>query len=377
MKVWTFDDPRSFGARGIVRGALQGMEEYGWTVHAPLLDPTAGIASLRDDLLAFSPDLLFFVNQPPDLYLTQMGFSPSEIQQLTDRRLVWILDDPFLLGRDPFNPQDSILVADPAFAETVRQRGGTRVSFLPVAADIETPGRVRDTFSSPVAYVGSVKNMEEWHKKVPLEFDQYLTRVIAEKLKTQSTAIDQILETMPLAPGRRVNLDGPLAYYLYVMANNQFRIDLLEALIPYGLQLFGGGDWPALLRDSCLRTRYRGALDPVSETPDLYRSASVSINLRSLQGFTAPTQRDFNVPAAGGFLLSSDLGTKPTDVCRAYWAGIKSLSFTNRDEMLGKVRESLASPQRRLEWTESVQEVIQHRHRYVHRVDRIAEFLKT
>jgi hypothetical protein len=43
--------------------------------------------------------------------------------------------------------------------------------------------------------------------------------------------------------------------------------------------------------------------------------------------------------------------------------------------MLDKVRQFLALPQRRKEWVESVQQVVYQRHRYVHRVERIAEFL--
>lgn len=375
MKVWTFDDPRSFGARSIVRGVLRGMEEYGWSVRAPRLDPAAGVVTLRTDLIEFSPDLLFFVNQPPDLYLLQMGFSLLEIRQMGVKRIVWLLDDPFLLGGDPFHSEDTIVVADPAFIPAVEERGGKRIFFLPVAADIERPGRVRETFSAPVAYIGSVKNMDAWRRKIAPELDQYLTRVIAEKVRSPARPVEEIMSAMPLAPGRHVQLDGPLAYYLYVMANNQFRIMLLESLVPYGLQFFGNQDWLDLLGSSRLRNRYRGTLDPVTETPDLYRSASISLNLRSLQGFTASTQRDFNVPAAGGFLLSSDFGVKSVDVCRSYWEDIRSPSFGDRREMLERVREFLASPRRCKEWVESVQPVIRQRHRYVHRVERIVDFL--
>ncbi len=351
------------------------MEEYGWTVRAPRLDPSSDIAALRTDLIEFSPDLLFFVNQPSSLYLSQIGFSSEEIAGLDVQRLVWILDDPFILGDDTFDSRDVILVADPAFAPNVRKRGGNRILFLPVAADIEQPGTDRPEFAAPVAYVGSVKNMETWRRQVPPDLCQYLDRIVDRKTREPSVPVERIMEEIPFAPNRRVELTGQLAYYLYVTANNRYRIEMLEKLYPIGLQLFGGADWPGFLTDSRLRYRYRGTLDPKTETPDLYRSASISINLRSLQGFTAPTQRDFNVPAAGGFLLSSTFNLPPSNETQTYWEGIRSSTFTSTDELVDQVCHLMSDPSQRREWTEQTKEVISEQHRYVHRVERIAWFL--
>ncbi|HPA47353.1 MAG TPA: glycosyltransferase [bacterium] len=375
MKIWSFDDPQSFGARTVVCGALRGMEECGWHVRAPRLDPAAGMPSLKSDLQAFSPDCVFFVNQPPGLYYARMGFRPDEWQSLPYRRLVWILDDPFILGNDPFHPEDIILIADPAFETTVRQRGGVQVHFLPVAADIEQPGTIRDQYAAPVGYVGSVKNMQDWSRKVPSDLRDYLDRIVAEKVRRPAVPFEQLLQEIPFAPGRRVTLDGPLAYYLYVMANNRFRIELLEQLVPFGLQLYGGSDWPLFVEHSALQHCYRGILDPITETPDFYRSAAISINLRSLQGFTAPTQRDFNIPAAGGFLLSADLGTQPVASCVPYWEGIRSPTFRDATEIVKQTQHLLSSSNERMEWVNSVRQVIHRNHRYVHRVERIAEIL--
>ncbi len=375
MKIWSFDDPQSFGARTIVRGALRGMEEYGWQIHAPRLDPAAGMPALKSDLLAFSPDCVFFVNQPPGLYYARMGLGPDEWEHLPYRRLVWILDDPFILGNDPFHQDDIILIADPAFETTVRLRGGIQVHFLPVASDIEQQGTIRDKYAAPVGYVGSVKNMENWSKKVPPDLRDYLDRIIVEKVRRPSVPFDRLFQEIPLSPGRRVTLDGPLAYYLYVMANNRFRIERLEQLVPFGLQLYGGNDWLSFVQNSALRHRYRGTLDPITETPDFYRSVAVSVNLRSLQGFTAPTQRDFNVPAAGGFLLSANLGMEPAAACVPYWEGIRSPTFRNAMELVEQTQHFLQSPSERVEWVTEVQQVIDRRHRYVHRVKQIAEIL--
>ena len=353
------------------------MEEYGWSVRTPRLDPSTGISLLRTDLLEFSPDLLFFVNQPPSLYLSQMGFSHEEVAGLNVRRLVWILDDPFILGADVFDSRDAILVADPAFAANVRQRGGGRILFLPVAADIEQPGVVRPEFSAPVAYIGSVKNMTTWRNQIPPDLRRYLDLIIDHKVRQPSTPVERIMEENPLSPERRVQLDGKLAYYLYVMANNRYRIEMLERLYPFGLQLFGGADWLSLLEGSRLRQRHRGLLDPATETPDLYRSAAISVNLRSLQGFTAPTQRDFNVSAAGGFVLSSSFNLPRCEESETYWEGIRSHTFSSPEELVDRVSFFLSDPSKRRNWTEQASQVISERHRYVHRVERIDRFLKS
>lgn len=370
--IWTFDDPRSFGARAIVSGFTGGLRSLGCDVCITPLDPEApdGSEALRRGLEASSPDLLLFVNQPSAVYLTQMGFSSAQQEAMDVPRLVWMLDDPFIRGADAFGPRDVVVAADPGFIPVLKARGAGDVFYLPVAADRFEPGVRQERFASPVAYVGSVMDMSAWRGQLPEPVANYLDTIVDRRLDDPGLTFDELLNAHPLTESKRLNLDGPLAYYLYVVANTRHRIRMLETLTPYGLEIYGNQDWHTVLPErSKLRDVLHSTVDPQREFPDLAVSTEININLRSLQGFASPTQRDFIVPGFGGFMLSSSrhAADEMERVVAGQWEGLESPTAKTPEALAQSVGDWLERPNDRRDWIESRRETISARHLYRHR----------
>ena len=382
LRFWTFDDPRSFGARTIVAGLTRGLQAIGHEVAVTPLDPEASDASfhLRKGLEASRPDVLFFVNQPSSVYLGQMGYSPDEDESLTIPRLVWILDDPFFLGDAPFGSRDVVLAADPGFILALEARGARDVTYVPVAADRMKKGQPREKFSGNVAYVGSVMDMSGWRGRVPDGVAAYLDEIVELRLEDPRQTFEQLLDTHPLSPDQRIRFDGPLAYYLYGLANTRHRVRMLEPLVGLGLRLYGNEDWLRVLDpDSKLRDVYHPAIHPERDLPDLAASTSININLRSLQGFASPTQRDFIIPGFGGFLVSTARHA-PDDaeqIVADRWWGLESPTASTPSELAELVETGLGDRAARDAWTEERREIIQTRHLYQHRARDVVSWLSS
>jgi hypothetical protein len=122
----------------------------------------------------------------------------------------------------------------------------------------------------------------------------------------------------------------------------------LNVLAPLGLRLYGNALWKTESRGTALESCFCGRLESFTDYPNLIRSVRININLRSLQGFDAPTHRDFLVPRLGGFLLSSAVRVHPVD-----WKQIDLHRIFRLDEFPGRLKNILHSiymKQRNIIW---------------------------
>ncbi|MDX9753820.1 MAG: glycosyltransferase [bacterium] len=374
-RFWLFDDPRSYGARTILHGLAQGLREHGKTVRVFPLDPTDPNATttMRNDLLAFHSDAVFLANHPLHLFLNQIG-----LNSLESECLIWIFDDPSMMGGESFDQGETVLVSDPAFIEAVRQRGGTKVHFLPVAAAALAPLPATEPII-PVSYVGATLALPQFRAQLRPPLRDYLDCVIAAKRADPSLSFEKILTTTPLSSTQRVKLSGPLAYYLYTEANRLSRLDFLQALADEAFHLYGNPAWRDEIVGSALEPCFRGPIEPLHAYPALIQQCAVNINLRSLQGFRAPTHRDFLVPALGSFLLSTPRHGAPMHphlqesfaLSRFPW----SPEAVSPGDLAEKTRHYLAHPKERQDWIHSAREMIGRDHLYVHRLAQLAEQL--
>lgn len=373
--VWMYDDPRSRGARAILRGAAAGLRANGKTVREFELDPNRPDAggAMRKDLLETRPDAVFLANHPSSLFLKQTG-----LKSLPVPSLVWLLDDPFMMGDEPFLERDIALAADPQFIEPARKRGAKTVFFLPVAAPEDTKADPRAEFRCPVAYVGSIARMKQAREGMTEAMAARLDAVIEAKLRNPDTSFQTLLEAEGGEERGRIRWTGPLAYYLYTEANRLSRLRYLTRMAPFGLRLYGTEAWREEIAGTPLEDRFRGPLDPFGEHPALIRSARINIALRSQQDFMAPTQRDFLVPALGGFLLATRskgqwMDWSAHDPGGAF--GLDRFHWPPRIERLELTEEALCrhlnEPVLMDEWIEKARARILERHTFAHRMEQL------
>mgnify|MGYP006271364949 CR=1 FL=1 len=369
---WMFDDARSYGARAILRWTAEGLRAAGKRVSMAQVDLNApdAAAQLGRHFEEASPDAVFFANHPPSLFMRQLGIEPSGRVRIT-----WLLDDPRLMGAESFEADEVVLVADPAFVQGAYERGAQRVFYLPVAAPMQVEAVPQAQWQAPLVYVGAAANLEAWRKQLRPAMLEYFHQIVEQKIKEPRRSFDELLEAQPIEPGKRVNLNGPVRYYLYTEANRRYRLAHLEPLAGTGLRLYGNDGWRAELKNTDLEAAYGGPIDPFAAYPHVIASADINLNLRSLQGITAPTHRDFLIPLCGGFLLSTPrLGPDAVEETHAFgfdkfpWAPEASSPEVLRQMALHYQNQ----PEARREWVQQASAVIREGHTMAHRMQQLA-----
>jgi hypothetical protein len=378
-KWWMFDDPRSYGARQLMLGAAEGLRQNGCDVHVHDFDPQNPNADeqLKQSLFLYNPDIILLANHPSTLFWQNMGCDP-----LPCPTIVWVFDDPFIMGGESFGEQDIVWVADPSFIKGATLRGAKHTLFVPVAAPCEIHNEMQRKYEVPLAYVGASFRIKQAREQMGQHVAMYLDQIIEMKLQEPNRSFESLLESYLLGGTGKVQWSGQLGYYLYTESNRLHRLNYLQPLAELGLHLYGNDAWLGEINNTPLQKCFQGTIEPLHEYPSLIRSASINLNLRSMQGISAPVQRDFLMPAIGGFMLSSqriepDTDWQQWDSSNGYQLGefMWSPSFHSTQEAVEMVRHYLDNPSERLEWIDGAQQCIQNHHTFAHRMQQAGELM--
>jgi hypothetical protein len=332
--------------------------------------------NIANDIRQYDPDILFHANHPVVQFFQQVGFQGYPYQSM-----VWLLDDPAIMGDEMFHPNELVLVSDPAFIDSAQKRGAKTVIFLPVAATVQDI-QYRNNYDFPVVYVGSTQVNHDALNSIPNQFLEYFEQIIRLKCSNPQLSIEELLVSHPYAEGKIIQLSGPLHYFLYTESNRQYRLQFLHSLVESGLRLYGNDEWIEQVQRTKLQSCYMGSIDPVNDYPFLVRSCKININIRSMQRFSAPVHRDFLYPCYGGFTVSSSLQSTETD-----WPQIDPLniyrlpdfpwspSANSPEQMKDLVEHYLKNESERNEWIENSRSIIQNQHTYRHRVCQLGDIV--
>ncbi len=374
-RFWSVDDLGSRGVRLVFKDMFEGLRLNGKEVHTFPLDPTESDYKdrFRRDLLEFEPDVVILANFPSAFYLREFG-----IENYSFQCIVWLLDDPEIMGDQEFDEHEIVLVADPQFERGARERGARRIFFLPVAAPDRVTAEYKPELEAPLAYVGSIYIPQEIRKSIRPEQIPWLTTLIHKKVEYPSRSFNELSDGV-LGQGE---LSRQIQYFLYCEANRIYRYRYLNVLAPLGLRLYGNALWKTESRGTALESCFCGRLESFTDYPNLIRSVRININLRSLQGFDAPTHRDFLVPRLGGFLLSSAVRVHPVD-----WKQIDLHRIFRLDEfpwspqkhsplhLYETAQYYLEHDTERREWIDAASREIAEYHTYARRMEQLGKLL--
>lgn len=374
QRWWLFDDPRSYGARSILHWAAEGLARIEKDVSVFPLDPDASdsLQKMRSHLEASQPDVLLLANHPANTFWSRLGYAHAQCPTIA-----WLFDDPWLMGGEPFGEDEIVWVADPSFEKGARSRGAKTVMFVPVAAPdhLERSPRIKEPF--PLVYVGATLRLTMLRDQLPADMAAYLDRIADEKIGQPAMSFDVLLDEIPYQPGKRITLNGQVAYYLYTEANRRYRMRWLEPLASSGLRLFGNEAWREEIRGTALENCFQGPIEPLHEYPGLLSRSLVTLNIRSLQGITAPTHRDFLVPAIGGFMLSTPLqggalsqgSDDPFSLVTFHWP----TQAESPEQMTELVQTALQQETERTQWTNDAADTIRNGHLFSQRLKQVAQ----
>ncbi|MBD3265410.1 glycosyltransferase, partial [bacterium] len=277
------------------------------------------------ELFRFRPDCLFLLNGPSASTLQYLGFSAGMETGIPSRRLTWYVDDPNYLATREGNwacyQKDDVAVADRTYVTAFSRPQPRSLFHLPPAAMLESKGRFDPDLHFPILYVGSIMNLQETLSHLPMAVQTLIQDIVrAREAKKEVSFLAWMHEMNPHAQKQKElaeiaqrivqertakrfpHPEQYVDYFFYLVATFYKRWNVVKTLLPLGLHVFGPNDWIPLLGDA-YRDRHHGILD-ASELADAYASAKININLHSLQCPTSLNIRDFDIPRAGGFLLT-------------------------------------------------------------------------
>ena len=335
-------------------------------------DGREAMQALVRGLLGAKPDMILSINH--------IGFdTDGEMGALLDATdvplAVWYVDSPFLIHDGFFlaaPKMTSLFVWERSYAPVLRRCGAESVVYLPLACDMDrfaSPTEQARTASgepAPTAmgFVGSSwrYNAHKWHATLsPQAIAE--TAPMTQALEASPGAFLDLLDTPSPTPDRRMS---QLAYATF-MATGALRNRLLKRFAAGELTVVGDDGWREVLPRAHNRPQviYGPALGA------LYRQFAVNLNITSMQMPTAVNQRVFDVPAAGGFLL-----TDQQDDLEELFAPEALALFKTDDDMLDLARFYAARPRAREAITARAHACVQARHTYEHRLVTLLDYMR-
>ncbi|MBI2423330.1 MAG: glycosyltransferase [Candidatus Hydrogenedentes bacterium] len=272
--------------------------------------PRELIQQLLEKIAHFRPDMILSVNLSG---MDAAGLFAGLFNDLAIPYATWFVDDPrtILMGRTRYGGPYSVAFSwERAYLPYLEACGFCEAHFIPLAVDGTVFNRPPlDSPSAPPTFVGSsmigyagrewqwFEGYPEWKVALEAAFDAgRITRANFAGGPAVLLGLDEAT-VLDAEVSRHVELIA------FIEGTRRLREDFVRALAASGpLLLRGDADWAAYGLPTGLPVNYE------EELPDLYQNCAVNLNITSIQMPTALNQRNFDCPAAGGFLLTDRQG---------------------------------------------------------------------
>jgi len=325
--------------------------------------------------LSLEADLLITVNH--------LGFDQSgELGRLLKRIglpiVSWYVDRPGFILLDhivPTHGESFVFTWEKATLRELEEYGFQHIHYLPLATDIDrfSPdgavsgrGRLRWVANSNVA--GS----RDWRTKANI--DSQPMRLFDRAVVLQRSGRIEPLDALEAAArAEGVSLDEwskrerlQYASALALTATRDMRAELARSLASLGLQIYGDPGWHELATEA----DWHPAVSYYGELPEIYRK-SIHLNTTSYQMPGAVNQRVFDVPAAGGILITDD-----QEALHECFAEDECFVFSQVEEVESLLDRIERSPRETEKKVALAMKRIHEQHTYNHRVASILETVR-
>ncbi|MFH1740285.1 MAG: glycosyltransferase [bacterium] len=391
LRIWGYAlSGPAFYVHGPMLDALgRGFAEAGIETEICSVDPGDPAFSCRllDSLTRFEPSVCLCLNTPPEDSYSQF-LDAQAAQSLPQTRLVWAVDHPRFTALYPFSERDVVWASDDSYAEAARSLGAQRVAIAPPAADLDRDGVVREELRCPIAFVGIYHDTSSfldafspWARNTVEELVRRMLSgedVIGERGFLDIAPYGDLEESRPVFEefckrlGRAFRDDETkLLFVASVTAGSRRRAEVVKALLPMGICVYGNAAWRAVLDDAA-DERFRGQAHRC-DLPDIYASAEINLNCHSPQLPRGFNPRDFNVLRTGGCLLSDYVADMDRGILTP---GRDFVVYRDVESLREAVERMLSSPDERRELAQSGQREVLARHLYRHRAAWIKSHLE-
>jgi spore maturation protein CgeB len=375
----------------VTQDIAAGLAGLGVRVTALPVSPDEGKAAFLERLLAA------LLASRPDFVLTLShtgvdaeGTLVSLLGDLGLPLASWLLDSPdLLLAGHPRLAADHVAIfsCDAGAVPAIRALGYRHVHFLPLAAapaQLAAGNRPRPPSPVPearVSFLGEDSLAETARRLRAGRFGRELLgayKALAERQLAggarEVAALFQPDETTLCARYRALSPERRRDFDLAVLcrANTRYRAAILARLLPFSPLVVGPSTWKRTLRHVAGWHWHPPVHDPAF-TAALFQGSTVNCNVTSRHMHGAPNQRVFDVPAAGGFLLT-EAGPQLEAL---FEPGREVAVYAGPGDVLGQCRRYLHDEPARMALLRAGQRRIEHEHTYGHRAAALLAALKT
>jgi spore maturation protein CgeB len=323
--------------------------------------------------VSFRPHFLFTIDY--------VGFIPHLFTEKGIPLAAWFLDEPMIwLEREHLTPLTAIFVVERMWMAKLRELGCPHIFFLPVGTN---PRVFRKYFSH--------KDLLKYECNISFAGDSlypyYLRYFLKIKKKKEREIIKEVMRIQSENPTLELHcifeeVQKVFKYHfsfkdskekthfeigLRFAAMSKYRRDVLERVSDLGLIVYGGPGWKNVIDTE--RVKYLGVL-PRGEIPKLFQASKINLNI--MQAPTTLPMRIFDVPAAGGFLISD---FRP-DILRFFELDKEIVCFFNKDDLRAKAQYFLKHPREREEIARRAQRKTLEEHTYEKRMERLISVMK-
>ena len=205
-----------------------------------------------------------------------------------------------------------IFLWDKDYIQDLRSLGFDKVHFLPLATDpaIFRPLDVNPDYKNEVAFVGNsmVNKIRSRLKKLGIgpENQKDIEAIGTAFAKSGCRNVADILNQEPYQSHplvRRMNNANPADFETLIIWQSTLlhRLEYIKMLTSFQTVIRGDSGWRSLLKEGF---QIGPELSYYDELNCFYNSTRINLNITSTQMRNAVNQRVFDVPAAGGFLLT-------------------------------------------------------------------------
>ncbi len=301
------------------------------------------LSDLLKTCVEFRPDAIMTMNH---FGFDHEGEIARVLAQLNIPVIVWYLDDfRFIIPDARPLAQPNVLLAtiEQQDLKPLRAYGFQHVLYLPTASALN-PGNAYlnkeyDFLKNAISFVGNSfkTTKQKWCRP---GYDDFIKALpISEWLKTRRP---YFLDFCRQKQNHYFKRDQDFNHYVgYAAAETtrRYRLLALQSLNDQFLHVFGDDHW----REMCLQAAFHPPVHNIRVAPFIFAGSAININLTSCQLRTAVNLRVFDVPAAGGFLLT-DWQEGLTDL---FDVEEEMAVFHSTEELKDKTRYYLKHPQAR------------------------------
>lgn len=273
-------------------------------VRLPQGDPGEMLATLLHAAVAMRPDAILTENHAG---FDDGGEIAAILHDLGLPVIVWYLDDFRLLigeGRRLIQPNTLVFTVERSHVPLLQAIGFPHVHYLPSASGLDPTASYPPLSGPDLSRATSLVGHTFEYAKQKLAHPTF-PDLLADLTRTGLMIApgQDLVGTILEGQGHHFHhRDEAYRYAAFVTAHatQLYRTAILRQLRTEALHIFGDSHWHTLGVPATIH----GRIDSQREAPAIYRHSLINLNLSSPQLISAVNLRVYDVPAAGGFLLT-------------------------------------------------------------------------